>query len=686
MGVICNLYQTIPTMSQPRTPSKTRISGQLSGSGTVASETPFLKDEFLGRRRQISFPDFCQAFLERDDLDSLDDPAAILYRTSEFQHRLVRCTEIITSSSTETASIYPALADLMNVVVDYAQKCHPVPDAHPLHFTFATSTRSIEGSNSQRKPDLVGVSETGPTQTYNWDTVSVVCEYKIARPRIRSRTPTSNLSDAQPKQAPPASHPTPGPDLQTTELSDAFPLLLYMNESDIQLARYMLEMRSAQPSRAAGYGVQYMKDQASFWYSDADSTVTSAPIPIASSDFVRAIMHLARATAAGIGYLPDFVDDNDRTTTEVVGSRLTIHKVKYHITEVISLARAVHGRCTRVLGAKDPSGTEVAIKFSWQVVTRLSEVDLLETAHSHGVRNVVEVIGCIDLRKLSDGRRARLLGAIQLKLQLEDRCLRVIILPLCMPLYKVIDLKDFLKACISLLDAIHELYTKAKILHRDVSVNNLMVKKANPSEGVLIDLDLGHEIPSYGSQYGPTSLHRTGTLPFMALDLLHGESKYPHFHRHDLESFVYVFFWIIGKYDSGVETSKELFRSWCEGNWTTIRSDKLAFLGFNPPYSDFLPTAFYDNLPIRKLTFRLMKTVSTAHATHTEYLAEQRFFATAPMRDSCADRDYANSPTGSKRQRVATPRVASDVYPEELPDLTYPTIRRLMGEALDGFE
>ncbi|KAG2352318.1 hypothetical protein BDR07DRAFT_1204184, partial [Suillus spraguei] len=61
--------------------------------------------------------------------------------------------------------------------------------------------------------------------------------------------------------------------------------------------------------------------------------------------------------------------------------------------------------------------------------------------------------------------------------------------------------------------------------------------------GVLNDYDLSSLI----DDQGPRGNERTGTVPFMALDLLsakaqRGEVK--HLCRHDLESFMWVFIWI----------------------------------------------------------------------------------------------------------------------------------------------
>ncbi|KAG1888135.1 hypothetical protein F4604DRAFT_1080581 [Suillus subluteus] len=81
---------------------------------------------------------------------------------------------------------------------------------------------------------------------------------------------------------------------------------------------------------------------------------------------------------------------------------------------------------------------------------------------------------------------------------------------------------------------------KNGVYHRDVSPGNLMwYWKDGKRIGVLNDYDLS----SLADDQGPRGNERTGTVPFMALDLLsakaqRGEVK--HLYRHDLESFMWV--------------------------------------------------------------------------------------------------------------------------------------------------
>lgn len=85
------------------------------------------------------------------------------------------------------------------------------------------------------------------------------------------------------------------------------------------------------------------------------------------------------------------------------------------------------------------------------------------------------------------------------------------------------------------------------ILHRDVSINNIMIAlpdqpRPDGLSGFLIDLDLAVETTNIVPSGAP---HRTGTMEFMAIGALNGEV---HTFRHDLESFFYVFLWICIKY------------------------------------------------------------------------------------------------------------------------------------------
>ncbi|KAH6635429.1 hypothetical protein B0J18DRAFT_47465 [Chaetomium sp. MPI-SDFR-AT-0129] len=93
----------------------------------------------------------------------------------------------------------------------------------------------------------------------------------------------------------------------------------------------------------------------------------------------------------------------------------------------------------------------------------------------------------------------------------------------------------------------HESLHKAGILHRDISINNLLINEhvnENPSwDAFLIDLDLAVREDPDGT---PETKRNAGTRAFMAIGALRGEQ---HSFMHDLESFFWVLFWICIHYN-----------------------------------------------------------------------------------------------------------------------------------------
>lgn len=79
----------------------------------------------------------------------------------------------------------------------------------------------------------------------------------------------------------------------------------------------------------------------------------------------------------------------------------------------------------------------------------------------------------------------------------------------------------------------HESLLDASILHRDISIGNVMLNMAE-DDGFLIDLDLAIKTDRKNASGAPS---KTGTKVFMAL---YGED---HSFMHDLESFFWVLFW-----------------------------------------------------------------------------------------------------------------------------------------------
>ncbi|KAK4197016.1 hypothetical protein QBC40DRAFT_342334 [Triangularia verruculosa] len=113
---------------------------------------------------------------------------------------------------------------------------------------------------------------------------------------------------------------------------------------------------------------------------------------------------------------------------------------------------------------------------------------------------------------------------------------RVIVSDWGIPIYKAASRDELLAALADCIEGHKSLRQKAGLLHRDISIGNLMVSKDNG--GFLIDLDLAVKEQRVGAS---GAKGKTGTWAFMAVGALQGEQ---HSFMHDLESFFWVLFWI----------------------------------------------------------------------------------------------------------------------------------------------
>ena len=94
--------------------------------------------------------------------------------------------------------------------------------------------------------------------------------------------------------------------------------------------------------------------------------------------------------------------------------------------------------------------------------------------------------------------------------------------------------------------------------------------------GVLIDFE-----PAILSGSQSTNIERTGTMPFMAFDILASivtDTPQQHLYRHDAESFLWVAIWVCGTYEGGIERQDAPFNDWTQGDARHCRAYKIEFL------------------------------------------------------------------------------------------------------------
>lgn len=92
--------------------------------------------------------------------------------------------------------------------------------------------------------------------------------------------------------------------------------------------------------------------------------------------------------------------------------------------------------------------------------------------------------------------------------------------------------------------------------------------------GVLNDYDLAIFT---SKNYSPSSKTRTGTQPFMAIDLL-GHPTDLHRYRHDLESLFYTLVYITARYHNGREIDDPPLQHWDDLGEDNLKSVKTRFL------------------------------------------------------------------------------------------------------------
>jgi len=118
--------------------------------------------------------------------------------------------------------------------------------------------------------------------------------------------------------------------------------------------------------------------------------------------------------------------------------------------------------------------------------------------------------------------------------------------------------------------------------------------KGNNKYGVLNDFDLSTIMNPGDRHPNRQGLERTGTLPFMAVELLKNEGfdgKIPRRYDHELESFSWVLVWVSRSVLSGQESqAPRRLHQWLNNSNDSVYMSKLAFIdekGEIPTTSDY---------------------------------------------------------------------------------------------------
>ena len=393
------------------------------------------------------------------------------------------------------------------------------------------------------------------------------------------------------------------------------------SESWLDIGRYAREVLAAQDTRRFVLGFTICGSLMRVWMFDRLGGVASEQFDVNDDGLrlVSTILGFLWISEEDLGFDPTIMTAGDQRFIEIERNGSTERLI---IDEVMRRARCIAGRATTCWKAhreEDPR-TQLVIKDSWQYVERNDEGELLREATSKGVVNVarhyyhqaVMVRGHNDIRngirrglditRASNYRPERSIGlpntgasvsrqgrssskpgqkrsSSQTGARLPpnkrscsesptktdtsallNRVHRRVILRDCgKPIYEASSPSALLAALEGCIEG-HESLRKAGFLHRDISINNLMINEddGNPSwPSFLIDLDLAIKEQREGAS---GAKGKTGTRAFMAIGALLGEQ---HSFMHDLESFFWVLFWICIHYDGpGKDIGPTKYDNW----------------------------------------------------------------------------------------------------------------------------
>ncbi|KAK0460332.1 hypothetical protein IW261DRAFT_1349814, partial [Armillaria novae-zelandiae] len=386
-------------------------------------------------------------------------------------------------------------------------------------------------------------------------------------------------------------------------------------------------------------------------YYDRSSIAVSQAIDIADKEirrlFIEMLIGCHRLSLRQHGILHDILEDpyiiktygmmKERNSVNLFnGLRMNLKQaddtdIVLTLGDIIHRQRGVGGRNTYIILASSPTwlNRELAVKISWAGAYRASEKTLMDAVrakaeemagegNTHWVLDhLPEILHSQDFPFDQDDCPQKRLMELSIEAEYaddktfmyEERLLRITVSERLFPITDLANVQDIAQVFLDILQCHKWLYDHPRILHRDISMSNVMYRKRGGEIcGVLNDFDLSSFLPLVEA----SSLHRTGTPPYMAHDLLK-ESDIGHLYRHDLEALFYVSLILCCRYRI-VETSngrqlQELpltdipFADWYKRtlSWQLLSSqkkdwltDKKSLIPLSPSFSTFRP--WLDNI------------------------------------------------------------------------------------------
>ncbi|KAJ3487009.1 hypothetical protein NLI96_g3836 [Meripilus lineatus] len=443
----------------------------------------------------------------------------------------------------------------------------------------------------------------------------------------------------------------PKPDSQETGLSTEG-----VRQSDSEkMANYALELLSC-TSGTRTHSLQLYVDghRLKLWYYDAGGIIHSEwmywmhDLP----KFASIIIAFAQLNMGpwGIGDIPNLkpppisTPSNPTSPTSPLPKSLSGYtlvmsreakngspqQVKVTLQNEVFIQNRLVGRRTIVYDIKtEPKISEkpLVLKMSMQASSRVPENEFLQDARSSGMDHLPEVHLWSTKESewhLSQGVWGKLFPLQEankepadatkepedVSEQYEDRCQRLIVFTKYKPVEGILCAQNLHYIMMQLINCLHNLRYKANIVHRDISLGNLMYERLDDKTIRLIlnDFDLAAKVKDNGDPlFKHASKHRTGTLPFMAHELVSEVNTHSvtHYLRHDYESVFFVALWVVTYPGRGFEepTQEEikegqlggakrlaLLNKWEEGSLDKIFGVKSGIISQQAHFGEHIPT------------------------------------------------------------------------------------------------
>lgn len=321
----------------------------------------------------------------------------------------------------------------------------------------------------------------------------------------------------------------------------------------------------AQPLRYSLHGVLIHGDVVEIWVFDRSGMYCSEPLSL-EADHTRlaSIMSVyANKTEEELGVKPFLSQDEIGLYRDI---QIQGQTKRLYLQEEAFVDReeffGTNMMCHRAKFYDDQDWTHV-VKFKWRDYYHEPEQDTFDIIQQKNISGVVSLVYHIQIEEVVNLRariRHKPCKNLFLEAQTDDPNIKglrryttesksyftnrfltcLVFSPLGKPLHTWKNSLELLTVLRDTIRAHRLLLQDAHILHRDISSGNIIIVDSPPhgSKGILIDLDRAMHLV----KEQPVAGNIAGTRMFTAIGLLNLDAQT---YRHDLESFFYLFLWLV---------------------------------------------------------------------------------------------------------------------------------------------